>query len=252
MARFSGKVVLITGAGSGIGLATGIAFAREGARVVLADLDGQRALRVAEGINNDGGEALGVAVDVRSAESCAAMVASAEKEFGALHVAVNNAGVPSAIVADFSQYDCGDWQRVLSVNVTGVFNCMMAEAPALIRSGGTALVNIASMASFVAAPGMAPYITSKHAVAGLTKAFALDLIRHGIRVNAVCPGFVDTPMLQTAMPTAEARTHIEGLSPAGRLAAPEEIAAPILFLASGEASYLVGTLLNVDGGVVIQ
>jgi len=252
MARFDDKVVLITGAASGIGLATAIAFAREGASVVLADLDGERALRMAESITRDGGRARGVAVDVTSAESCDAMVAAAEAEFGALHVAVNNAGVPSSIVADFSQYDRTDWQRVMNVNVTGVFNSMLAEAPALIRSGGTALINTASMASFVAAPGMAPYITSKHAVAGLTKAFALDLIRHGIRVNAVCPGFVDTPMLQAAMPTAEARKYIEGLSPAGRLANPEEIAAPILFLASSEASYLVGVLMNVDGGVVIQ
>jgi NAD(P)-dependent dehydrogenase (short-subunit alcohol dehydrogenase family) len=252
MPRFDDKVVLITGAGSGIGLATAIAFAREGASVVLADLDGKRAQRVADGIMHDGGRAVGVAADVSSAASCEAMVAAAEDSFGGLHVAVNNAGVPSSIVADFSQYDRADWQRVLNVNVTGVFNSMLAEAPALIRSGGTALVNIASMASFVAAPGMAPYITSKHAVAGLTKAFALDLIRHGIRVNAVCPGFVDTPMLQAAMPTAEARKHIEGLSPAGRLASPEEIAAPILFLASSEASYLVGALLSVDGGVIIR
>lgn len=252
MARFDDKVVLITGAASGIGLATAFAFAREGASVVLADLDGERAERMAASITRDGGRAMGVAVDVTSAESCDAMVAAAEDGFGALHVAVNNAGVPSSIVRNFSQYDRTDWQRVMNVNVTGVFNSMLAEAPALIRSGGTALINTASMASFVAAPGMAPYITSKHAVAGLTKAFALDLIRHGIRVNAVCPGFVDTPMLQAAMPTAEARKHIEGLSPAGRLANPEEIAAPILFLASREASYLVGVLMNVDGGVVIQ
>jgi NAD(P)-dependent dehydrogenase (short-subunit alcohol dehydrogenase family) len=174
------------------------------------------------------------------------------QEFGTLDIAVNNAAMPSSIVSDFSEYDREEWRRVLEVNVTGVFNCMMAEAPIMVSAGGGAIVNTASMASFIAAPGMAPYTTSKHAVAGLTKSFALDLIRHRIRVNAVCPGFVDTPMLQSAMLTREARAQIERIPPTGRIAEAQEIASPILFLASEEASYLVGTLLNVDGGVLLQ
>jgi NAD(P)-dependent dehydrogenase (short-subunit alcohol dehydrogenase family) len=220
--------------------------------VVLADLDGARAHAAAAEIAAEGGFAVGIAADIGSRENCESMVTTAVREFGGLHIAVNNAGLPSSIVRDFSDYDREEWQRVLHTNVTGMFNSMMAEAPAMMRCGGGAIVNTASIASFVAAAGMAPYTTNKHAVAGLTKSFAIDLIKHGIRVNAVCPGFVDTPMLQSAMPNAEARIHIERMSSVGRIAKPEEIASSIMFLASNDASYLVGALLNVDGGLLIQ
>jgi meso-butanediol dehydrogenase / (S,S)-butanediol dehydrogenase / diacetyl reductase len=145
-----------------------------------------------------------------------------------------------------------EWQRLINTNLGGIFYSMKAEVPAMKACGGSAIVNTASIASLIAAPGMAAYVASKHGVGGLTKAAALDLIRHGIRVNAICPGFVDTPMLASAIEQPEMRRQIEAMVPIRRLATAEEVAAAALFLASSEASYLVGSLLSVDGGVVAQ
>lgn len=249
--RFENKVVLITGAASGIGLAAARAFAREGAMVVLADRNGAGAAAAAEALRSQGERASSIATDVSDFAACEAMVAHAVETFGGLHIAFNNAGVPSAIGGEFEDFSIEEWDRLIAINVSGIFYAMKAEAPALKASGGTAIVNTASVASFIAAPGMAAYVTSKHGVAGLTKAAALDFIRHGIRVNAVCPGFVDTGMLAGAIAQPEARAAIEAQAPIGRIAAPEEIAEAVLFLASDAASYMVGSLMRVDGGVTV-
>ena len=248
--RFDGKVVLITGGASGIGLAAAHAFAREGASVVVADIEG--AGEAAEAIRAQGGNASAVRADVTGFAACQAMVAHAVETFGGLHVAVNNAGVPSDIGGEFEDFTIDNWNRLMAVNLTGVFLSMKAEAPALKAHGGSAIVNTASVASVVAQPGMAAYVASKHGVAGLTKAAALDFIGHGIRVNAVCPGIIDTPMLAGATSDPDIVAAMEGAVPIGRMGRPEEVAEAILFLASDAASYMVGALLHADGGVTLS
>lgn len=250
--RFEDKVVLITGAAQGIGFATARLFAAEGARVVIADRNAAGAKEAAAQIDPSGERSLGVEVDVADYSACVAMVERTVERFGRLDIAFNNAGIPGHGGAAIAEVDVGAWAGVIDVNVNGVFHCIKAEVPAMRRNPGGVIINTASSASFEAVPNLSAYIASKHAVAGITKAAALDLIGEGIRVNAVCPGMTLTPMMQPLMDDPEMEAMFQSLSPIKRLAAPEEIAAGVLFLASDEASYAVGTLLRIDGGLTLS
>ncbi|MFM1886439.1 MAG: hypothetical protein RL026_1596 [Pseudomonadota bacterium] len=252
MQRFKDKSVIVTGAASGIGRAAARAFAGEGAKVLVADQDGAGAAQVAAALRAAGGTAEACRVDIADYGQCEAMVKQAMRSFGGLHVAFNNAGIPGSLVKSVHEYELEEWNHMITVNLTGVFHCLKAEVPAMLASGGGAIINTASVAGLVSAPHLASYTTAKHGVVGLTKAAALDLVKQGIRVNAVCPGGVKTAMLESAMAVPEILAKLEADHPIGRMAEAEEIARIVLFLASDDSSFIVGHALAADGGVTLQ
>ena len=254
-----GKVALVTGAASGIGYATALAFARAGARVTLADLDPARveaAARAIAGESRDaGGETTSVRADVSNAADVRAMVDHTVQTFGGLDFAFNNAGIEGAL-ASTADYPDDVWQRVLAVNLTGVFLCMKQEIAALRARGGGAIVNNASILGVVGFAHAPAYTAAKHGVLGLTKVAALELATERIRVNAVCPGFIETPMVMErgvhAGADAAAYEAIAALHPMHRLGKSEEIASAVLWLCSDGASFVTGEHLLVDGGYVVR
>lgn len=243
---FTNKVVLITGAATGIGRATAMAFASAGARVVLGDID-TRAADTAAAINDSGGEARFVRTDVGDAGSVETLIEDAVQTFGQIDAAFNNAGLlpPTSDLADMS---VEDFDRTIAIDLRGVFLCMKYEIKAMLATGGGAIVNTASVAGVIADPGMAPYVAAKHGVVGLTKAGALDYATRGIRVNAVAPGLVATPMTDRWLADPAMRQKLMENSPVGRPAQPEEIASTVLYLASSAASFVTGQTFVIDGG----
>ena len=249
--RFEGKCVLVTGAGSGIGRATALAFAAEGARLILADVDESNGHATVTAAKELGGEAEFVRADVSRAADCKAMVERTVTRFGRLDVAFNNAGINIA-AAPIADIDESAWQRLVGVNLTGVFLCMKYEIEAMKRTGGGAIINTASVGGLIGAAGVTAYCATKHGVVGLTKSAALDHIRDGIRINAVCPGGTRTAMLEEWFKDPEvARAAVAG-TPIGRMADPSEIARTVLFLASDESSFMVGHALVADGGLTAR
>ncbi|HEY4214971.1 MAG TPA: glucose 1-dehydrogenase [Steroidobacteraceae bacterium] len=249
--RFEGKTVLITGAGSGIGRATAIAFGSEGANVVACDVNDAGGEATVATLRQRGASAEYVHVDVSSAADCAAMVERALSRFGRLDVAFNNAGI-NLEVAPIAEVDEAQWQRIVGINLTGVFLCMRAEIPAMKRTGGGAIINTASVGGLIGTAGVTAYCATKHGVVGLTKSAALDYIKDGIRINAICPGGTRTAMLEEWFKHPEVERAALAGTPIGRMADPAEIARAVMFLASDESSFMVGHSLVADGGLTAQ
>ncbi len=253
---FSNKVALVTGGSSGIGHETALAFTRSGATVVLADInetEGEKTVQLLQKAAAEAGlagEAMFVKTDVTQADEVAALVAQTVDVYGQLDFALNNAGIDGA-AAKTADYPDDIWHQVMNINVNGVWYGMKYEIPQMLAQGGGAIVNLASVAGLVGFVRHAAYSASKHAVVGLTKTAALEYVRQGIRINAVCPGFTDTPMVQNIIaqnPQQEERL-VAGV-PARRLGKPEEIAAAVLYLCSEEAGFITGHTLTLDGGIL--
>lgn len=245
------QTVVITGGGSGIGRATALEFADRGANVVIADLDADGGEATVDEIEDAGGDAMFVETDVSDPDATGAMVAAAVEEYGRVDCAFNNAGIGGE-QAPVDEYPAESWQGVIDVNLVGVFNCMKAELERMKeQESGGVIVNNASVLGKVGFATSSAYAAAKHGVLGLTKSAALENGETGVRINSVCPGFIETPLLEESL-DAEERTQIERMHAMNRLGTPEEVAGAVVWLCSDEASFVTGEALGVDGGYLSQ
>ncbi len=243
--NLEGKIALVTGAGSGIGAAVSRMLGDEGAEVILADIDPERASSIAAEIRSKGGKARDLEVDVANSQAVEGMIKFIVQTCGGLHLAVNNAGVggPRMATAD---YPLDDWHRLINVNLNGVFYAMKYQIPAMLDCGGGAIVNMSSILGSVGLPTTPAYTAAKHGVVGLTKVAAIEYARRGVRINAVGPGWIDTPFLSQHSQDPVMRRVLAN-QPIGRLGKPEEVAALVCFLLSDQASFITGSYYAADG-----
>ncbi len=250
--ELAGRVAIVTGASAGIGRSTALLLASAGAAVVVADVDGDRGTEVATAIEEDGGRALFVEADVADDGAVAAMVDRAVSELGGLHLAFNNAGI-EATATPTHEIPAETWQAVLAVNLTGVWSCMRHEIPPMLDAGAGAIVNCASVAGLVGFPGAGAYVASKHGVVGLSRAAALEYADAGLRVNSICPGVIDTEMVERVVAREpDLADALVASEPVGRLGRAEEVAEAVLWLCSDRSSFVTGQALAVDGGYVAR
>lgn len=252
MGAFANKVALVTGGSFGIGRAAALAFAREGARVVVADIETAGGEETVASIRALKGEALFVRTDVSKSDQVAALVARTLSAYGSLDCAFNNAGI-EGVMASTHETTEDNWDRVIAINLKSVWLCMKYQLPHMLRQGHGSIVNCASIAGLVGFPSASAYVASKHGVVGLTRAAALENAKLGVRVNAVCPGIIRTPMIDRATGgSAEAEAAFVAGQPIGRMGTPEEVASAVLWLCSDGASLMTGQAIAVDGGWVAQ
>lgn len=246
------KVVLVTGGSSGIGRATALACAREGAKVAVADIVVPGGEETAQLVKDAGGEAFFIKADMTKAADLEAMVNTTVETYGRLDCAHNNAGIEGAL-GKTANYEEAEWDKVVAIDLTGVWLCMKYEIPAMLKNGGGSIVNTASAAGLLGVPNMPAYAASKHGVVGLTKTAALEYAKAGLRVNCVCPGIIQTAMVSRL--TGERPGMFEKIAtaePIGRVGQPEEIAESVVWLCSDLASFVTGHAMSVDGGIVAQ
>ncbi len=250
--QFSGKVALVTGGASGLGRGSAIALAKEGAKVVVADIAVAEAEGTAQAITDAGGHAISVKADVTKSSEVEGMVRTAVEAFGRLDFALNNAGI-DGVRARTADYPEDVWHRVIDLNLTGVFLCMKSELAVMLKQRSGAIVNMASVAGVTGFPGHAAYTASKHGVIGLTKAAAIDYAKLGIRINAICPAYTRTPMLDRMLAQhSDLEEKLISRVPLRRLGTTEEIAQAVIYLFSDAAAFITGHALVMDGGIMAE
>ncbi len=251
MVEFADKVAIVTGASSGIGRMSALFYAREGAKVVVSDINKEGGQETVQLIQETGGDAFFVKTDAAIPTDCETLVKKTVEKYGRLDYACNNAGIGGEQNLT-AEYSIEGWQKVIAVNLTGVFYCMKYEIPEMLKAGGGSIVNMASILGQVGFAGTPAYVAAKHGVVGLTQNAAIEYAAKGIRVNCIGPGFISTPLIAAIEGNAEANNGLIALHPIGRLGKPEEVAELVIWLSSDKASFVTGGFYSIDGGYLAR